>query len=507
MLIYFKAGTVTSGNRGHAGRKGKKGGSAPKAIQVIASKLSIKANSKIATESDNTLRNNPLPTSYGYFSQQEAVGAIRSKDYILSEGKSTISHPYKVMSALQGFDRPSLSSLDTDDYTLYGENSSGGITDVNNEYVVKRYGIVNSAKKISESQLYSEYDKRVTSLYADVKLIEDSHLGNPDNTDLSNLTSKEWKEKKLELMLISGSVETYAIMQGYDVLTTDSGKPHKILNNTCKVELDASIKIPEPELPNTFPTDARLNSPRINALVDRVKNTIKGKEDILIKRDELRRMLVASRAEGHIDLLPPDKKAEHMKLNDEYFAIEKQCGSINDEVFDILSVDNPSTSTANIKSTFSAKAKKRFPEMMGMVDGIVNRDLMDRQPSIYIDKTTKRAAANGRYIRTSGSDDSVFIHEYGHVIEGNSQLIKTRANNYLNQRTKGETATSMKDYGLSSEFSRRDKFLSPYMGKTYGDGATEIISMGLEYMSIDPVGFLQADEDYFRFMVWALQDK
>lgn len=506
MLIYYKAGTTTSGNRGHAGRKGKKGGSAAKIVQISANKLTIKANSKIASEINNTLRDNPLPNVYGYFGQRDEIGAIRGGAYILSDGKSTISNARKVIESLQGFDKPSLSSLDTDDYTLYGENGSGGITDVNNEYVVKRFGISNSAKKISESQLMGEYDRRFTSLYDEVKLIEDSHLGNPENTDLSNLTSKEWKEKKTELLLINDHY-TYAVMQGYDVITNDSGKPTMILNNTCKVELDPSVKIPQPELPNTFPTEARLNSPRINALVDEIKNTMQGKADILIKRDILRKALVASRAEGHIDLLPPDKKAERQKLNDEYFAIEKQCDRINDEVFNILAVDNPSTSTADIKNTFSARDKKRLPQMMGMVDGIVNRDLMDRQPSIYIDKTTRRACANNRYIKTSGNDESTFVHEYGHVIEGNSNLIKTRANNYLNQRTKGEVPTSMKDYGLSGEFSRRDKFLSPYMGKTYGDGATEVISMGIEYMAIDPVGFMQSDEDYFRFMIWALQDK
>ncbi len=41
------------------------------------------------------------------------------------------------------------------------------------------------------------------------------------------------------------------------------------------------------------------------------------------------------------------------------------------------------------------------------------------------------------------------------------------------------------------------------MGKIYPHGATEIISMGLEYIWRKPAAFAQQDPDYFQF-IWGV---
>jgi hypothetical protein len=47
----------------------------------------------------------------------------------------------------------------------------------------------------------------------------------------------------------------------------------------------------------------------------------------------------------------------------------------------------------------------------------------------------------------------------------------------------------------------KDEFFDHYCGKYYKDGATEIISMGLEKMYKDPIAFLDKDPEYFEFIV------
>ncbi len=50
-----------------------------------------------------------------------------------------------------------------------------------------------------------------------------------------------------------------------------------------------------------------------------------------------------------------------------------------------------------------------------------------------------------------------------------------------------------------------DKFLDAYMGKRYTSGATEIMSMGLEYLYADPLRLLDGDPAYFDFVVDSLR--
>lgn len=43
-----------------------------------------------------------------------------------------------------------------------------------------------------------------------------------------------------------------------------------------------------------------------------------------------------------------------------------------------------------------------------------------------------------------------------------------------------------------------------YAGKSYKGGYTEIMSMGLEELYHDPIGFAERDPEYFKFVVGAL---
>jgi hypothetical protein len=131
---------------------------------------------------------------------------------------------------------------------------------------------------------------------------------------------------------------------------------------------------------------------------------------------------------------------------------------------------------------------------------------------------------NGRSIKIgSGPDsDGVMVHELGHWLEDLVGSVHSAAVDFLKRRTtaegKRESKVSLRKlYGAKSgyrsdEVVRRDKFKNPYTGKAYervlADGtvdvyATEVISMGLEYMYSDPLGFAKEDPDFFDF-VYAL---
>lgn len=103
------------------------------------------------------------------------------------------------------------------------------------------------------------------------------------------------------------------------------------------------------------------------------------------------------------------------------------------------------------------------------------------------------------------------VHEMGHWLEENNRSLHQEAINFRNRRTAGEASVRMNDIKGHSgydktEVTKPDKFLHPYIGKSYpGNSATEVISMGLEYFSKDPIGMAKNDPDYFDFMFDALR--
>ena len=97
------------------------------------------------------------------------------------------------------------------------------------------------------------------------------------------------------------------------------------------------------------------------------------------------------------------------------------------------------------------------------------------------------------------------VHELGHWLEEVNPDIHAKAVSFLERRTQGESDKWLGSGYAKHETARRDKFLSHYMGKIYknrnGDYyATEIVSMGLEYMHSDPYTLAKDDPDYFDFI-------
>lgn len=110
------------------------------------------------------------------------------------------------------------------------------------------------------------------------------------------------------------------------------------------------------------------------------------------------------------------------------------------------------------------------------------------------------------------------VHELGHAIEVQMPGALAAARDFLAHRVKGQTLKQLKklfpkrgfrlgEFGRDDDFGR---FWGPgsveawYVGKSYGHQATEIISMGLEALYIDPVGFATKDPEYCKFILGIL---
>jgi hypothetical protein len=101
---------------------------------------------------------------------------------------------------------------------------------------------------------------------------------------------------------------------------------------------------------------------------------------------------------------------------------------------------------------------------------------------------------------------TTWIHEAGHTFEAVDKDWLNASNEFLDKRRGTEklqelrTLTGNKAY-KDDEVVYEDKFKNPYMGKYYNRQATEITSMGLEWLYKDPAGFAKEDPEYFEFIV------
>ena len=86
------------------------------------------------------------------------------------------------------------------------------------------------------------------------------------------------------------------------------------------------------------------------------------------------------------------------------------------------------------------------------------------------------------------------IHELGHRFEQVVPGIREAEREFYAKRTEGESLQWLGPGYARTERTRRDKFLSPYMGKDYGGHAFELVSMGFEYAYTD-YERLNQDED------------
>ena len=122
-----------------------------------------------------------------------------------------------------------------------------------------------------------------------------------------------------------------------------------------------------------------------------------------------------------------------------------------------------------------------------------------------------------RIVMNENSPIRTWVHEMSHAMEAEHPWMNRKASQFLRKRAAGEGLKKLKelyprvnysDWEVAWEDSWKLKGGDHYMGKYYsGAGHTEVISMGMERLMLDPVGFAKQDPDYFEFILDLLQGK
>jgi hypothetical protein len=126
-------------------------------------------------------------------------------------------------------------------------------------------------------------------------------------------------------------------------------------------------------------------------------------------------------------------------------------------------------------------------------------------------------SGNKRLEVPSEGNAALTVHEMGHHVEFRIDGVFKAAKEFLEYRVKGQALKKLNELFPGSgykddEFGRDDEFgkafgagttASWYVGKHY-DGATEIVSMGLEKLYTDPVEFARKDPEYCKFIIGIL---
>lgn len=115
------------------------------------------------------------------------------------------------------------------------------------------------------------------------------------------------------------------------------------------------------------------------------------------------------------------------------------------------------------------------------------------------------------------------VHELGHLLEDLSDTTHDKVVEFLKRRAGNESARPLNEITGKKAFNDievavKDNFTDAYVGRYYGQNwrdfeggkqgktdwdtvyASEVISMGVEYLYGDPVKFAKDDPDYFDFM-------
>lgn len=104
--------------------------------------------------------------------------------------------------------------------------------------------------------------------------------------------------------------------------------------------------------------------------------------------------------------------------------------------------------------------------------------------------------------------DSTICHEYGHAIEYMVPEVKSLCGEFLDRRTRDDAMTPLNEVcpGMGyadNEVTRVDRFMSPYIGKHYSDRCTEVLSMGMGYLTseTDIQQMFVEDPEYLGFVL------
>lgn len=138
-------------------------------------------------------------------------------------------------------------------------------------------------------------------------------------------------------------------------------------------------------------------------------------------------------------------------------------------------------------------------------------------PKSNVENQPSRFHGRTRVFLTNKHKADIHAHELGHILEESDPYVEEMVQTFLNYRVGDEKLQSLRKVtGLNyraDETGRKDNFdrffdtaSAWYVGKEY-DKNSEILSMGLQALYSDPVGFMEKDPEYAQFVISVLQYK
>jgi hypothetical protein len=201
-----------------------------------------------------------------------------------------------------------------------------------------------------------------------------------------------------------------------------------------------------------------------------------------------------------------DAIARSHMFSDQLQALQRQQASL---IRDVLGNGTQMQLDVSISGTgVTGPIRRQLEENINELRAIVGDTGRQHRIKVSVDTGLRRAyfddATNTIHLTPTDARYQPYVvyHEFGHYLENNFPAIKAAANSHWAKRTVGDTWESLaaltghKNYG--SEMTKKDKFLHPYMGKTYTSRDTELTSSMFEHFTRPSGKYLTHEADVFK---------
>lgn len=246
-------------------------------------------------------------------------------------------------------------------------------------------------------------------------------------------------------------------------------------------------------------------------------------QEVKVESDRIYQSLIDATSPGDIEIA----RAEWKKQSAVVRELEKKKARANDqvrgEIVNYLDLGRDEKYVLHTPHIELKGETRNFRTARNWVESIVRKVEGQEELPEYQVKDANNEVDNGRggyrwqqnevYITPDDPPNTV-VHELGHMLEKHVPGVSEAVQRFLEYRVGNEEPVQMKQFSSgfgSDEYGRKDNFdvyfsevNAYYVGKQYEWGATEILSMGLEALYKDPIGFCNADPEYVKFIIGIL---